>query len=187
MYGWLIALEIASAHISADWPCGGFCAVCPAEVAANRWKPTKEDRVTPPTEIWAKQAAIIGSWGYSAEFSGEWITVEASRKGLYRVTYQQYGCISRLTQVRTAKFQNGILQLNRPVGSSADFDRLYPVLIGDAVRLVSPRNIAPLAINVAFEKGNRIPYLTFTNSKTVDPATQLGIIEIEITKPPKRS
>lgn len=160
---------------------------CVAEAAANRWKPTKEDRVTPPTEIWVKQSSIVGHWGWSDMFSGASITVERAVGGRYKVSYHESGCTYSLAQVRTAKFQNGILQLNRPVGSSPDSDRFYPILVGNAVRLVNPRNIAPLAINVAFEKGNRIPYLTYTNSKTVDPASNPGIIEIEVTKPSKKS
>lgn len=181
MYGWLIALEIATSHINGDWPCGSGCPTCAIEAAANRWKPGEEDRVTPPTEIWMKQSPIVGSWGWSDGFSAGSITVEPTAGGRYRVSYWEAGCTYRLEQVRTAKFQNGILQLNRPVGSSPDFDRLYPILVGNAVRLVNPRNIASLAINVAFEKGNRIQCLTYTNSKTVDPYSNPGIIEIEIS------
>lgn len=120
-------------------------------------------------------------------FSGASITVEPSGGGRYRVSYWEAGCTYRLAQVRTAKFQNGILQLNRPVGSSPNFDRLYPILVGNAVRLVSPRSIAPLAINVAFEKGSRIPYITYTNSKTVDLESHPSIIEIEISRDRRKS
>lgn len=133
-----------------------------------------------------KQAPIVGSWGWSDGFSAGSITVEPAAGGRYRVSYWEAGCTYRLAQVRTAKFQNGILQLNRPVGSSPNFDRLYPILIGNAVRLVSPKCISPLAINIAFEKGNRMRQLTYTNSKTVEPGSEPGIIEIEISKSRKR-
>jgi hypothetical protein len=118
-----------------------------AEQRMSDWKPGKDDRITPPSAMWAKDAEVSGGWQTDGRLDRTILVLRKTGRGKYKVDFETWGCLSRWTLVRTAELRDGTLFLNKPVEEYASwtYDRLYTVRLGNTVRLISPALVAYLS------------------------------------------
>jgi hypothetical protein len=131
----------------------------PIERSLGKWQPAAIDRRAPDSRIWVKDAKIAGLWTRWSDFDG--CSYEFTSKGNHRYAVRIYtkGCVDSWELKRSASYENGIIQFDKPVQvyTSETFDRLYPVKSHGLLLLAPPRAVA--------EKGPKLGYSLGTVGK----------------------
>ena len=87
-----------------------------------------------------KQADISGQWDSSYWHDGVHLTIEKHPDGRYGVVYRARGDLASWTLKRTARFENGVLEFDKPVeeyAPHAPYKRFYLLRVGNSPRFVS--------------------------------------------------
>ncbi len=122
------------------------------EAKMRFWKPTQINAQPLPEILRADDISIEGEYGYSGTFTSIQWKVQKVGKGKYTVVFQFGNCTTMFSFRRTARYENGVLILNKPVmdssaGNSPPYNRLYSVRFQGKDYLLLDRDAARLGKN----------------------------------------
>jgi hypothetical protein len=115
------------------------------EVLIDAWRPTPADTASLVPRSLVRDVSPLGTWSWvgAAGLTSSGFSISPGAQGSLRVAFSTGGCLGSWRLQRTARYSDGVLELDRPVHEyiGSTYQRLYTLRLGGQVQLVPARAV----------------------------------------------